>query len=174
VDDEEASLFILTESASPPVPSVSMPCGGISLVSLQMDKNQVNGTTTLKVGLHTQSMRRRSNIPLVCLRPRTLPEPLCMIEGCPVHLSSLEDKCYINPCYLRIQSVPQREHHTSPLQRCSWLMLFKEIIPVYSENYTKPIYASSSSSSYGSTTQIGPWPPLLGFRNNNLFTGLDC
>jgi hypothetical protein len=32
----------------------------------------------------------------------------------------------------------------------------------------------TSSSSYGSTAEIGPWPPLLGFRNNNLFTGLDC
>jgi hypothetical protein len=27
------------------------------------------------------------------------------------------------------------------------------------------------SSSYGSTAQFGPWPPLVGFRNNNLFTG---
>jgi hypothetical protein len=34
--------------------------------------------------------------------------------------------------------------------------------------------SSSSSSSYGSTAQFGPWPPLMGFRNNNLFTGLDC
>jgi hypothetical protein len=38
----------------------------------------------------------------------------------------------------------------------------------------KPISSSSSSSSYGSTTQFGRWPPLKGFRNNNLFTGLDC
>jgi hypothetical protein len=30
---------------------------------------------------------------------------------------------------------------------------------------------SSSSSSYGSTAQIGPWPTLLVFRNNNPFTG---
>jgi hypothetical protein len=41
--------------------------------------------------------------------------------------------------YLRIQSVPQREHHTLPLQRSSSLMLFKEVIAVYSENYTRPI-----------------------------------
>jgi hypothetical protein len=33
---------------------------------------------------------------------------------------------------------------------------------------------SSSSSSCGSAAQFGPWPPLLGFRNSNLFTGLDC
>jgi hypothetical protein len=33
-------------------------------------------------------------------------------------------------CYLRIQSVPQREHHTSPLQN----QLVNEIITVYSEN----------------------------------------
>jgi hypothetical protein len=36
------------------------------------------------------------------------------------------------------------------------------------------ILTGSSSSSYGSTAQCRPWPPLLGFRNNNLFTGLDC
>jgi hypothetical protein len=30
------------------------------------------------------------------------------------------------------------------------------------------------SSSYGSTAQIVPWPPLLGFRNKKHFTGLDC
>jgi hypothetical protein len=33
---------------------------------------------------------------------------------------------------------------------------------------------NSSSSSYGSTAHVGPWLPLLGFLNNNLFTGLDC
>jgi hypothetical protein len=27
----------------------------------------------------------------------------------------------------------------------------------------------SSSSSHGSTAKIGPWPPLLGFHNNNFF-----
>jgi hypothetical protein len=37
-----------------------------------------------------------------------------------------------------------------------------------------PIQSSSSSSSYGPTAQIGPLPPLLGFRNNKVFTGLDC
>jgi hypothetical protein len=31
-----------------------------------------------------------------------------------------------------------------------------------------------TSSSHGSTAQLGPWPFLMGFRNNNLFTGLDC
>jgi hypothetical protein len=31
-----------------------------------------------------------------------------------------------------------------------------------------------SSSSYGSTVQYGPWPRLMQFRNNNLFTWLDC
>jgi hypothetical protein len=31
--------------------------------------------------------------------------------------------------YLKIQSVPQREHNTS-ITKISWLMLFKEIIPV--------------------------------------------
>jgi hypothetical protein len=30
------------------------------------------------------------------------------------------------------------------------------------------------TSSHGSTAQIGPWPPQLGFRNNNLITGLYC
>jgi hypothetical protein len=29
------------------------------------------------------------------------------------------------------------------------------------------------SSSYGSTSQFGPWPPLMVFRNNKLFTWLD-
>jgi hypothetical protein len=29
-------------------------------------------------------------------------------------------------------------------------------------------------SSYGSTAQFGPWPPLMGVRNNKFFTGLDC
>jgi hypothetical protein len=39
----------------------------------------------------------------------------------------------------------------------------------------KPVPVLLSSSSYGSTAQVGPWPPLfLGFRNNNLVTGLDC
>jgi hypothetical protein len=28
-----------------------------------------------------------------------------------------------------------------------------------------------SLSSYGSTAQFGPWPPLLGFRNNNFLRG---
>jgi hypothetical protein len=39
---------------------------------------------------------------------------------------------------------------------------------------TGPLVFSSSSSSYSSTVQYGPWPPLMGFRNNGLFTGLDC
>jgi hypothetical protein len=26
--------------------------------------------------------------------------------------------------------------------------------------------------SYVSTAQVGPWPPFLGFLNNNLFTGI--
>jgi hypothetical protein len=33
------------------------------------------------------------------------------------------------------------------------------------------VLAPVSSSSYGSTAQIGPWPPLLGFRNNNRLRG---
>jgi hypothetical protein len=37
-----------------------------------------------------------------------------------------------------------------------------------------PNLRCSSSSSYGSTAQYGPWPSPLGFHNNNLFTGLDC
>jgi hypothetical protein len=40
-------------------------------------------------------------------------------------------------CYLRIQSVPQREHLT--ITKINWLTLFKEIIAVYSENHAKPI-----------------------------------
>jgi hypothetical protein len=42
------------------------------------------------------------------------------------------------------------------------------------QRYDTASSSSSSSSSYGSTAQYGPWPPLLGFRNNNLFNGLDC
>jgi hypothetical protein len=33
-------------------------------------------------------------------------------------------------------------------------------------------FSVESSSSYGSTAQFGPWPPLMLFHNNNLFTGL--
>jgi hypothetical protein len=42
-------------------------------------------------------------------------------------------------CYLRIQSVPQREHHTSPLQRSIFLKPLKEIIAVCTENHTEHI-----------------------------------
>jgi hypothetical protein len=38
---------------------------------------------------------------------------------------------------LRIQPVPQRKHNTNT--NINWLMLFKKIIPVYSENHTKHI-----------------------------------
>jgi hypothetical protein len=34
--------------------------------------------------------------------------------------------------------VPQREHHNFTITKINWLMLFKEIIAVYSENHTKP------------------------------------
>jgi hypothetical protein len=44
----------------------------------------------------------------------------------------------------------------------------------WARNYRGPVLkssSSSSSSSYGCTAQFGPWPPLLEFRNNNLFYG---
>jgi hypothetical protein len=41
--------------------------------------------------------------------------------------------------YSRIQSVPQREHHTSPF-KINYLMPFKEIIAVYSEKHTMQSY----------------------------------
>jgi hypothetical protein len=37
--------------------------------------------------------------------------------------------------YLKIHLLPQRKHHTSPLQKINQLTLFKEIIAVYCENY---------------------------------------
>jgi hypothetical protein len=39
--------------------------------------------------------------------------------------------------YLSIQSVPQREHYTSPLQSLTGLILFRELITVYTN--MKPI-----------------------------------
>jgi hypothetical protein len=48
---------------------------------------------------------------------------LCFISSC-VSVSSVFKHSYLtlwsrssSKCYLRTQSVPQREHHTSPLQR---------------------------------------------------------
>jgi hypothetical protein len=48
------------------------------------------------------------------------------------------------------------------------------LVMSWARNYRGPVLKSSSSSSYGCTAKIGPGPPLLEFRNNNLFTGLDC
>jgi hypothetical protein len=41
--------------------------------------------------------------------------------------------------HLRIQSVLPRKHKMSSLQKINWLMLFKEIIIVCTENHTRPI-----------------------------------
>jgi hypothetical protein len=40
--------------------------------------------------------------------------------------------------YLKIQFLPQRKHNTFSLQKIRWLMLFRKIIAVCSENHTKP------------------------------------
>jgi hypothetical protein len=40
-------------------------------------------------------------------------------------------------CYLKIQFLPQRKHFS--ITKINWLMLFKEIIAVYSENHTIPV-----------------------------------
>jgi hypothetical protein len=58
---------------------------------------------------------------------------------------------------LRIQSVPQREHKSSPLQR-STVNVFKEIIAVYSENHTKPTYTKYKYDRRG--IKLPPPPPL--------------
>jgi hypothetical protein len=55
-----------------------------------------------------------------------------------------------------------------------WSLGFKSKTNTVSPSKFLTIHSSSSSSSsYGCTAQNGPWPPLMGFRNNNLFTGLD-
>jgi hypothetical protein len=56
------------------------------------------------------------------------------------------------------------------------LMQKKKIAPSPTGPTTPPSgrrapHFKNLSSSYGSTAQNGPWPPLLGFRNNNLFGG---
>jgi hypothetical protein len=56
------------------------------------------------------------------------------------YFNPLKPKLVYNK-YLRIQSVLQREHHASPLH---WLILIKEIIPVYSESYATYKYALSA------------------------------
>jgi hypothetical protein len=56
------------------------------------------------------------------------------------------------------------------------IYLWSEVMFTREDNikthFRKQIYITHTS--YGSTAQIGPWPSLLGFRNNNLFTWLDC
>jgi hypothetical protein len=46
--------------------------------------------------------------------------------------------------------------------------------PCFIPKRTGLIIDSSSSAAYGSTAHFGPWPPLMGFHNSNLYTGLDC
>jgi hypothetical protein len=54
--------------------------------------------------------------------------------------------------YLRIQSVPQREHRTSP--KINWLTLFKEIIAVYSVNHTSSFLSSLSMRPCGTSRVV--------------------
>jgi hypothetical protein len=58
-------------------------------------------------------------------------------------LENAERNMSINPLKTKLvsmlfKSVPQREHQTSTITKINWLMLFKEIIAVYSENHAKP------------------------------------
>jgi hypothetical protein len=50
--------------------------------------------------------------------------------------------------------LPQRKHNTS-VAKISWLMLFKEIITVYSENHTKPINIHSRQNAELLNVKIG-------------------
>jgi hypothetical protein len=73
---------------------------------------------------------------------------------------------------------------SSPLTLC--LMLYERLsFHIFIGAFVVYVYTQTSlgvhptkleliGSSLGSTAQIEPWPALLGFRNNKLFTGLDC
>jgi hypothetical protein len=63
--------------------------------------------------------------------------------------------------YLRIQSVPQRKQHFT-ITNINWLILFREIITVYSENHTKHIIKNNSELV---TVEAGG---TLGFRRLTL------
>jgi hypothetical protein len=70
--------------------------------------------------------------------------------------------------YLFIFLFSQHNHRSLPSRNvgepspvCSWSR--------WEIDLRSLILSSSSSSSYGSTAQFGPWPPLMGFRNNNLY-----
>jgi hypothetical protein len=51
---------------------------------------------------------------------------------------------YRSAICIRIQTVPQRKHNTSPLQRCC----LGEILAVYSQNHVKPTQSFGKMHSY--------------------------
>lgn len=55
--------------------------------------------------------------------------------------------------YLKIQFLPQRKHIS--ITNTNWLMLFREVIAVYSDNHTKPTNKLYGRNSFLLNAEIG-------------------
>jgi hypothetical protein len=111
------NLLLRRQTSSPPLPPRKTTTA-ISWTLLEKKKRRKHGEERLSQLLR-QSGWLRQNTLLLSDGPSSLPwarsHPSAVWEEVFPTLTPWSRS--LSKCYLRIQSVPQREHHTSPLQR---------------------------------------------------------